>query len=63
VSDRRLFVSAMTLLLSVMRTAFRRRVLLLLGNNKLRIFNFAFRSCDLELPMEQCNNSAISPCW
>src|SRR6266567_1155833 len=48
---------------SVMRTALRSGVLLQSGNNKSRIFSFALRNCDLELPMEQCNSSAISRCW
>jgi hypothetical protein len=45
---------------SVMRTALRSGVLLQLGNSKSRIFSFALWSRDLELPMEQCNSSAIS---
>lgn len=38
----------------------RRRALLHLGSNKLRIFRFALRSCAFELPTLQPSSSAIS---
>jgi hypothetical protein len=43
-----LFVAAMALLSSVMRTAFRSRALLQSGNNKSRIFSFALWSKDAQ---------------
>jgi len=40
-----------------------RRLILVLGNNKARIFSFALCSWDFELPIEQSSNWAISWCW
>jgi hypothetical protein len=48
---------------SVVLCALRRRALLHLGSNKVRIFRFALCSCDFELPTVQSSSSAISSCW